>query len=196
VLVSRSGFTLRDLPAGARVGTSSARRAAQLRAIRPDIRAVTIRGAVPDRVQAVHDGAFDAVILAAAGLERLNLLAEVTEHLSLDDFLPAPGQAAIVVQAAADSAWANRLCGIDDPSTRLAVLTELTFAQQVDHLDGMVAAAHATALNDQIRLHTRLINTHDQHMSNTVVHGDDPYDVGRIAADELLAHVSVAGGAA
>jgi len=196
VLVSRSNLSLHELPAGACVGTCSVRRAMQLRAIRPDLRPVPIRGNVPDRIKSVREGTFDAAILAAAGLERLNLLDAVAEHLSLDDFLPAPGQAAIVVQADATSHWANQLCGIDDPATRHAVIAELTFAQLIDHLDDVVGAAYAHVHNNRITLRVRLIDIHDQHTVDATMQGEDPHALGRAAAEHMLSQNMIAGGAA
>src|SRR5437870_3356287 len=91
-LVSKNGERLRDLKSGSRVGTSSLLRVAQLKRVRPDLRAVPIRGNVDTRVQKVEEGEFDAVILAEAGLLRLGLTGRIRERLSLDDVMPSPGQ--------------------------------------------------------------------------------------------------------
>jgi hydroxymethylbilane synthase len=97
-LCARDGLTLDTLPAGARVGTGSPRRAAQLRARRPDIEVVDIRGNVDTRLRHVTDGTLDAVILAAAGLGRLGRLDAVTEYLGLDGWPTAPGQGALALE--------------------------------------------------------------------------------------------------
>ena len=98
VLISRSGAGLEALPSGARVGTSSRRRAAMLRAARPDLATVDLRGNVDTRLRKLRDGACEAIILAAAGLQRLGRESEITAYLSLDVMLPAPGQGAIALQ--------------------------------------------------------------------------------------------------
>ena len=97
-LCARDGLTMDDLPAGARVGTGSPRRAAQLRARRPDIEVVDIRGNVDTRLAHVAEGRLDAVVLAAAGLDRLGRLGAVTEFLSLDGWPTAPGQGALALE--------------------------------------------------------------------------------------------------
>ena len=92
-LVSQAGVTLAALPEGAVVGTSSLRREAQLRALRPDLEIRSIRGNVDTRVGKVRAGEYDAAVLAAAGLRRLGLESEVAEWLAPEVMLPAPGQA-------------------------------------------------------------------------------------------------------
>src|SRR5260370_19343749 len=99
VLVSRNGEHLRELKSGARVGTSSLLRVAQLKRARPDLQPVPIRGNVDTRIQKVKEGEFDAVILAEAGLLRLGLTGRNTKTLSLDDFMPAPGQGILALVA-------------------------------------------------------------------------------------------------
>src|SRR5438034_1207429 len=94
VLVSKGGKLLKELGDGKTVGTSSLLRAAQLRRVRPTLRADPIRGNVDTRVEKVERGEYDAVILAEAGLARLGMMDRVAERLSLDDFMPAPGQGA------------------------------------------------------------------------------------------------------
>lgn len=130
VLVARDGLTVATLPAAARVGTGSPRRAAQLRASRPDLVVVDIRGNVDTRIRLVHDGVVDAVVLARAGLARLGRLAEVTEVLDPGVMLPAPGQGALAVEMrapdgdAADTALHAAFRTLDDDATRAAVVAE------------------------------------------------------------------------
>ncbi|HWQ14357.1 MAG TPA: hydroxymethylbilane synthase, partial [Roseiflexaceae bacterium] len=90
-LVSRGGLRLAALPAGALVGTSSLRRACQLRALRPDLRVEDLRGNVDTRLRKLRDGRYDAIVLAAAGLQRLGLDHEVTEYLAPEVMVPAVG---------------------------------------------------------------------------------------------------------
>lgn len=122
VLCARDGATLADLPAGATVGTGSPRRVAQLRAIRPDLRYVDVRGNVGTRLARVAAGDLDAVVLAAAGLSRLGLERHITDHL---DILPAPGQGALALECRADDTPVlTELAALDDPDSRLAVEAE------------------------------------------------------------------------
>jgi hydroxymethylbilane synthase len=100
-LCARDGLTMDELPAGARVGTGSPRRAAQLRARRPDIEVIDIRGNVDTRLAHVVEGRLDAVVLAAAGLDRLGRLGAITEYLSLDGWPTAPGQGALALEVRA-----------------------------------------------------------------------------------------------
>ena len=128
VLVSAEGQTLSDLPQGARVGTSSLRRTAQLLARRPDLEILPLRGNVDTRVQKVRTGEYDAVVLAQAGLARLGLQIYISEVFSLDVMLPAPGQGALAVQCRADDIKTlELLAAIHDPSTAAAVRAERAF---------------------------------------------------------------------
>lgn len=118
------GSTLAGLWRGARVGTGSPRRIAQLTALRPDLTIVPIRGNVPPRLAKVKAG-LDAVVLAAAGLRRLGLAEHITELLPLDDFPPSPGQGAMGIQLrAADTELVEMLNSYGDPATDAAVLAE------------------------------------------------------------------------
>ncbi|MEU1042748.1 hydroxymethylbilane synthase [Streptomyces sp. NPDC005907] len=129
VLVARDGLTFAGLPDGSRVGTGSPRRMAQLNAYARShgmsIETVAIRGNVDTRIGFVRDGELDAVVLAAAGLNRIGRSDEVTEYLSVDTVLPAPGQGALAIECAADHADLVAALGeLDDPFTRAAVTAE------------------------------------------------------------------------
>ncbi|HET9167862.1 MAG TPA: hydroxymethylbilane synthase [Actinospica sp.] len=125
VLVARDGHKLADLPAGARIGTGSLRRAAQLRLTRPDLEVVPVRGNVDTRVGFVESGRLDGVVLAYAGLNRLGRIAEATELFDPADFLPCPGQGALAVECREDDAELRALLGaLDHAPTRAAVLAE------------------------------------------------------------------------
>jgi hydroxymethylbilane synthase len=145
-LCARDGLKLVDLPAGARVGTGSPRRAAQLRAARPDLDVVDIRGNVDTRLGRVPGlagnaedapGDLDAVVLAAAGLERISRLDVVTEFFETDIMLPAPGQGSLAIECrtadapgqsgsgeGSQGALAQALAALNDEDTRLAVTAE------------------------------------------------------------------------
>ncbi|KES07881.1 porphobilinogen deaminase [Streptomyces toyocaensis] len=129
VMVTRDALKLTDLPRGARIGTGSPRRMAQLNAYARshgmDIETVPIRGNVDTRIGYVHQGELDAVVLAAAGLNRVGRSDEVTDFLSVDTVLPAPGQGALAVETTADNAdLIAALAELDDPFTRAAVTAE------------------------------------------------------------------------
>jgi hydroxymethylbilane synthase len=125
VLVARHGRRLADLPPGARLGTSSLRRRAQVMALRPDLDIVDIRGNVPTRIDKVQRGEYDATLLALAGVRRLDLTAAVSEVFPGDVMVPAPGQGALAVQVRAGDARILRVvAAIDDATARLATAAE------------------------------------------------------------------------
>ncbi|MDT0449043.1 hydroxymethylbilane synthase [Streptomyces hesseae] len=129
VLVARDGLTFETLPEGARIGTGSPRRMAQLNAwahaLGRRIETVPIRGNIDTRIGFVTGGELDAVVLAAAGLNRIGRIDEATQFLSSDTVLPAPGQGALAIECAMTNApLAATLAELDDPRTRLAVTAE------------------------------------------------------------------------
>src|SRR5262249_22078039 len=129
VIVARDALKFTDLPRGARIGTGSPRRMAQLnahaRAPGPGTQTGPVRGNVHTRIRYVRDGELDAVVLAAAGLNRIGRSDEVTDFLSVDTVLPAPGQGALAIECAADHADLIAALGeLDDPFTRVAVTAE------------------------------------------------------------------------
>jgi hydroxymethylbilane synthase len=125
VLVSRDGCPLEELPRGARVGTSSPRRAAFLRSRRPDLEIVNLRGNVPTRVRRVTEGELAATLLARAGLERLGLFRKSFQVIGPPALLPAPAQGALAVTVrTADTATAQCVASLDHPPTRSAASAE------------------------------------------------------------------------
>jgi hydroxymethylbilane synthase len=125
VLVSREGRRLADLPPGARLGTSSLRRRAQVMALRRDLAITDIRGNVPTRVEKVQRGEYDATLLAMAGLRRLDMTGVVAEVLADDMMVPAPGQGALAIQVrATDDRLRRVVAAIDDAGARLATAAE------------------------------------------------------------------------
>ncbi|MGB3749355.1 MAG: hydroxymethylbilane synthase [Rhodanobacter sp.] len=128
--VSNHHANLAALPHGARVGTSSLRRQAQLRALRPDLDLRDLRGNVGTRLAKLDAGDYDAIVLACAGLERLGLAARIVSRLAAPDWLPAPGQAAIAIEAReAQPAVLDLLAALDDADTRLTVSAERAMNQ-------------------------------------------------------------------
>lgn len=125
VLVSRDGQQLSELPEGSVVGTGSPRRAAQLRAARPDLQVRPIRGNVDTRLARVQEGSLDAVVLARAGLARLGRLAAAAQTLEPEVMLPAPGQGALAVEVRrGDTVSTRAVQALDDPATRVCVTAE------------------------------------------------------------------------
>jgi hydroxymethylbilane synthase len=146
-LVARDGLTLAELPAGSVVGTSSRRRAAQLGALRPDLALSSIRGNVDTRVRKVREGDYDAVVLAAAGVRRLGLEDAVTEWLTAEALLPAPGQGALAIQCRAeDERVLALLRSIDDPVARAETTAERAFLRALGGGCAAPVAARAVAL--------------------------------------------------
>jgi len=127
-VVSRSGQVLADLPKAARIGTTSLRRACQIKAIRPDFEIEILRGNLDTRLRKVAEGVVDAAILACAGLDRLEFAGRITERLSIERMLPAVGQGALAIEARSDDDRVRRLTQVlnDDP-TALAVTAERAF---------------------------------------------------------------------
>ena len=128
--VSNEYADLAALPHGARVGTSSLRRQAQLRALRPDLILLDLRGNVGTRLGKLDAGDYDAIVLACAGLERLDLATRIRSRLAAPDWLPAPGQAAIAIEAREGQAGVLALlAALDDADTRLTVSAERAMNQ-------------------------------------------------------------------
>jgi hydroxymethylbilane synthase len=157
VLIARDGLAFADLPDGARVGTGSPSRMAQLNAYARDhgtrIETVPIRGNIDTRIGYVRKGELDAVVLAAAGLNRIGRTSEVTDFLSVDTVLPAPGQGALAVECRtagdpADAALAAALAQLDDPFTRAAVTAERALLAALEAGCSAPVGALADLLND------------------------------------------------
>ena len=149
-LVSRSGARLAQLPAGARVGTSSLRRRAFLARARPDLAHAELRGNVPTRLQRLREGEYDAIILAAAGLARLSLEAEISEHLPPEVFPPAVSQGVIGVCARAqDGSTLKWLLPLDDREAHLASAAERSLLRTIEGGCQVPLGALAT-VNDRL----------------------------------------------
>jgi len=189
VLVSKGGRLLKELRDGKIVGTSSLLRAAQLRRVRPKLRADPIRGNVDTRVEKVERGEFDAVILAEAGLARLGMMDKVAERLSLDDFIPAPGQGALAVIARRDnSKLIDILKTVELSSTRAEAEAERELVKVLEGGCKVPVGAIASAKRDAVQL-TASIFSMDGRQRLTVTRSgpaDHPAMIGRDAGEELL----------
>ncbi|MEK6549499.1 MAG: hydroxymethylbilane synthase [Nitrospirota bacterium] len=145
VLISRDGVMLDRLAAGARIGTSSLRRQAQLLNVRPDLSIHMLRGNLDTRLRKLEAGEYDGIILAAAGLRRLGWADRVTEYLSPDVCLPAIGQGALALEGRADDAFVRELAGrLEHRPTRIAVTAERALLERLEGGCQVPIAAYAT----------------------------------------------------
>jgi len=153
-LVARDAAKLADLPPGARIGTGSPRRAAQLTLLRSDITCVPIRGNANTRLAKVQTGELDAVVLAYAGLARIGHTDLVSEIFEPDDMLPAPGQGALAVECRADNTGlVELLAAVDHAPTRAAVAAERSLLAALEAGCSAPVGAYATASgNDRLHL--------------------------------------------
>jgi len=152
-LVTKHHCALRDLPHGARIGTSSLRRAAQLRAYRADFQIVNLRGNVDTRLRKSETDDYDAIVLAAAGLIRLGHANRIAEFLPLDVMLPAPGQGALAVEICADDADTRALVAmLDHAPTRAATDAERAFLRALGGGCQVPIAAFAQVSGDALHL--------------------------------------------
>ncbi len=127
-VVSRAGVGLDGLPRSARVGTTSLRRACQLKALRPDLDVQTLRGNLDTRLRKVGNGMVDAAVLACAGLDRLGFSDQIAERLPIGRMLPAVGQGALAIECRAGDDRIRRLCAVlDDPPAAMATAAERAF---------------------------------------------------------------------
>ena len=153
VLVTRSGARFDALPAGARIGTSSLRRAMQLELARRDLTLVPLRGNVDTRLRKLDSGELDAIVLASAGLQRLGLSARATELLDPRSVIPAPGQGALAIECrAGDAATRAALAALSDPETEIAVACERGVMLAVGGSCTVPFGAYAFRDGDSLRL--------------------------------------------
>jgi hydroxymethylbilane synthase len=193
VLVTRSGARLSELPAGARIGTGSLRRALALRSQRPDLVVEPIRGNVDTRLRKVDEGHVDGVVLALAGLKRLGLAARATDILDPAVSLPAIGQGALGIECRKnDTRTAEVLASIIDPETSLCVTVERAVMAAVDGNCRTPVAAFAERDGDKLHLRALLAEPDGSRLRTTERHVPWPKDeheaarIGRDAGEELL----------
>lgn len=189
-LCARDGLTLDALPAGARVGTGSPRRVAQLRALRPDLEVVDIRGNVDTRLGFVEKGELDAVILAGAGLRRIERTAAITEMLDIDRWPTAPGQGALAIEVRRGDEKLVR--ALDHRPTRAAVTAERGVLALLEAGCSAPVGAHAL-IDDGLLFLSARVYSHDGTTVLTASHAaawpdaDAPLELAQRASDELLA---------
>lgn len=185
----RTATTVRTLPPGARVGTSSLRRAAFLRALRPDLEVVEMRGNLDTRIEKVDRGEVAAVVLAAAGVRRLGWTARVSEYLELNSWLPAPGQGALAVTVrSGDLSTTRWLRRLDHAETRAAVAAERTLLEVLDAGCRMPVAALGLPFGGGLRLKGLVAHPDGRRAVGAEGTGaqDDATALGRSVGGELL----------
>ncbi|HEX6789741.1 MAG TPA: hydroxymethylbilane synthase [Candidatus Krumholzibacteria bacterium] len=174
VLVSRKGYTIATLPQGASVGTSSLRRSAQLLKVRPDLRILDLRGNVDTRVRKALDenGAYDAIVLARAGLERLGHGGVISEVIAIGDMLPAPGQGAIAVQSRDEAAQIEMLSPIHHLHTAMAVTAERAFLAGLGGGCSVPVSAYGDWTAGRLGLRGRVSSPDGRHHIDVNTEGD------------------------
>jgi len=193
VLCARDGLRLEQLPAGASIGTCSARRTAQVRAVRPDLDVRALRGNVPTRVSRVTSGELDAIVLARAGLVRLGLEAHITEIFPVESMLPAPAQGALAVQCRAkDRELRQTLATLEHLPTRRAVDAERTLLHALGGGCSVPVGALAHFEGTELVLTAGVFALDTPVAVRVVERGSDPEALAESAARRLLAQGATA----
>ncbi|MFI1579740.1 hydroxymethylbilane synthase [Embleya sp. NPDC020630] len=182
------GARLADLPSGARVGTSSVRRAAQLRRRHPGLTPVPIRGSANSRLAKLDAGEFDALILAVAGLERIGEQRRVAQVLTTTQMLPAIGAGVLALQCRVDDAATVAAARtLDDACTRACVTAERALLRELRGHCHSPIAAHCTDSDTGLTLHAAVYSTDGADLLEATDHGSEPDKLGAAVAGELLA---------
>jgi hydroxymethylbilane synthase len=181
------GATLAELPPGARVGTTSLRRVAQVRAARPDLEVADLRGNVDTRLRRLREGRFDAILLAMAGLVRLGRDREVTEALDARAFVPAPGQGTIALECRADDRMVqDAVRPLHHEPTARAVTAERAFLATLGGGCNVPLGAHAALSGRGLELVGFVARTDGTQLLRGDARGEDPSGLGRSLARDLL----------
>ncbi len=197
--VSEHYASFEDLPVGARLGTASLRRQAQALALRPDLRIEMLRGNVDTRLRRQAEGEFDAILLATAGLNRLGRSGVIRERLSLDRFLPAPGQGALAIQTRIGETGAAWVAALNHPLTALAVAAERGAMTALEGSCRTAVGAHATFGDGHLLLTTEMLSPDGSarwRRSGTLgdIHAADAETAGRALGEALGAQVHAMAG--
>ncbi|HET7291959.1 MAG TPA: hydroxymethylbilane synthase [Vicinamibacteria bacterium] len=187
-LVSSSGARLDGLPPGARLGTTSLRRQSQLRARRPDLVVADLRGNVDTRLRRLREGAFEAILLAVAGMRRLERASEITEVLEPEVLLPAPGQGAIALECrAGDERAAAAVLPLGHEPTARVVTAERAFLAALGGGCNVPLGALAEEADGQLRLRAFVGREDGSAWLRSESRGAEPGALGRAVAEDLLA---------
>jgi hydroxymethylbilane synthase len=190
VLISRSGLSLERLPKGARIGTSSLRRQAQLLHLRPDLTIVMLRGNLDTRLRKLDEGEYDAIVLAAAGLRRLGLSGRATEYLPPELSLPAIGQGALGLEGRSDDRFVRDLAmRLDHQPTRTAVMAERALLERLEGGCQIPIAAHATIAGGTLSLIGLVAAVNGRRLVRDSMDGpaQEARRIGILLAERLLA---------
>jgi hydroxymethylbilane synthase len=186
-LVAKS--PLNKLPEGARIGTDSLRRAIQLKHCRPDLKITSLRGNIETRVKKVETGEIDGAVIAAAAMKRLGWEDKITEYLPLDNYLPAAGQGAIVIEGReADMETANLILSLNHPETWSSITAERTFLKELGGGCRAPIAAIGTVKGGLLNLRGMIGSIQSQQMISADEEGpaDLAGEIGRRLAHKLL----------
>lgn len=189
VLISKDDLKLSEYKSGAKIGTSSLRRASQLRNARPDIQIASIRGNLDTRLRKLKSGEYDAIVLAAAGLRRLDQENEITEYLDAAMMIPAVGQGALCIETRQnDPDIAPVMEKLDDFQTRVCVLGERAFLKQIEGSCHIPVACFGRIEDGQVILTAAVASEDGKEMIKEEIRAsfEDIEDQGRILADTIL----------
>jgi len=189
VLISRAGRRFAELPRGAVIGTSSLRRAAQLRHARPDIEIVPLRGNLDTRLKKLQTENLDAIVLAAAGVKRLELEHRITEYLDSEVMLPAVGQGALCIEMRQhDPVIEPIVKALDDPPSRAIVLGERAFLNRLGGSCQVPIAGHGEIISNTFQLTGLVANIDGSRIIKSVLSGavDSSESIGINLAEELI----------
>jgi hydroxymethylbilane synthase len=188
-LVSREDVVLDQLPSGARVGTSSLRRAAQLLNLRPDLRIESLRGNVDTRLRKLKSEGFDAIVLAAAGLKRMELSHVITEYLSPEQMLPAVGQGALGIETRVDDPFTNLMvASLVHHPTMVTVGAERAFLKRLEGGCQVPIGAHANMDGEEITVAGMLADVEGRRLIRKKCRGEAHRadSIGVQLAEEIL----------
>ncbi|MFO0707222.1 MAG: hydroxymethylbilane synthase [Nitrospira sp.] len=189
-LISRDGRRFKDLPAGARIGTSSLRRQAQFLNARPDLHIEMLRGNLDTRLRKLREGQFDAIILAAAGLRRLDWTHEITEYLDPALSLPAIGQGALGIEGRTDDTFVREILGrLNHEPTRIAVTAERALLHRLEGGCQVPIAAYATLGTGDMKVDGLVASVDGKTIIRDTVQGPtaNAHALGTQLAERLLA---------
>jgi hydroxymethylbilane synthase len=189
VLISKNNIRLAELPEGAVIGTSSLRRMAQLKHFRPDLEAKPIRGNVDTRIRKVKQGEFDGVIVAEAGLERMNLESQITERFSLEQFAPSAGQGALAIVARNDNKQVIELLeSVNHPPSRAEVTAERSLVLALEGGCRVPIGAIGRASGGKLSFYGCVFSLNGQQKIFSSAEGklEDAQELGKQVAQSLL----------
>lgn len=187
LITNRSGLI--DLPNGARIGTSSLRRRAQLLHFRPDLQIADLRGNLDTRIRKLDEGEYDGIVVACAGLHRMGWTERITEKIPFEICLPAVGQGALAIQARADDAdTIGLLMALDHPESRAAVTAERSLMRSLEGDCQVPVGALASIKDDDLVLTGVVASINGNRLVRREVSGDQdkPEELGEELANVLL----------